>query len=550
MILAHSANLTRTARPGRGRALPGEQGALLEQQDRLFDTLEQLSSGALSGEGQTMPALTALFQADAAGLYAAPEPGRPMELLVANNFPASAPRQLGANLPTGQAGRVRSMSQTHILDDRSNVWRPAAQEAGWQELLVYPLPRCAARLVVAYTRQPPHLPAKLISLALRSLALAVRHWLVQNRNQILGKHNKELDHLLTAGMDYLTEGVILVDSAGNIFASNLACGKLLGYAADDIDGLPVDAVLASRSNVNQLLQRVLSGRSALEEHQITLFQRTGDPLPVRLRVAPFRMSGQALPYAATIAFSDSRKEKMGMVENNLRQKNTQLERMISILAHEIRNPLGSIKAGLDYLEPTLSQDPSVLEDLNVIQGEIRRMDRLLQDALLVSHPSELQTNPQSITDLLDGLLAGRGKLLTERGIAVRQEYQPNLPLTPIDRAQMEQVFDNLIINAIHAMPNGGYLSVAVVVTQSPADSYQRRPMLEITIGDSGPGIPPEIQERIFDPFFTTKKNGTGLGLAVARRIVKQHNGALQVQSWPGIGTIFSITLPAEEDFDE
>jgi signal transduction histidine kinase len=249
-----------------------------------------------------------------------------------------------------------------------------------------------------------------------------------------------------------------------------------------------------------------------------------------------------------VFFVEQQTDQMEQMENGLRQKNAQLERMISILAHEIRNPLGSIKAGLDYLEPAFSHDESILQDLNTIQGEIRRMDRLLEDALVVSRPSELKTRPQSITDLLDHLLAGKAKLLEERGVAVRKKYEPDLPRIPLDRVQMEQVFDNLIINAMHAMTGGGHLTVTAAVIVAPSsDSSDSRPVLQVEVGDSGPGIPPEKLERIFDPFFTTKKGGTGLGLAVARRIVGQHNGTLKANSWPGIGTIFVITLPVEDE---
>ena len=187
----------------------------------------------------------------------------------------------------------------------------------------------------------------------------------------------------------------------------------------------------------------------------------------------------------------------------------------------------------------------------MVKGEIGRMNRLLTDALLVTRPTELQTVPTQVTDVLDGLLAGRKKLLSECKIQLGRQYEPSLPLILLDRAQMEQVFDNLIINAVHAMSDGGHLTLraASKVDYNGGDG-RARTYVEIQVSDSGPGIPEERLARIFDPFFTTKPGGTGLGLAVARRIVGLHNGTLQVNSWPGIGTIFTITLPVEEPVHE
>ncbi len=148
------------------------------------------------------------------------------------------------------------------------------------------------------------------------------------------------------------------------------------------------------------------------------------------------------------------------------------------------------------------------------------------------------------------MLSGRTQLFEERNITVRYTQQPDLPPVLIDRTQVEQVFDNLILNAIHAMASGGILTIEVGISTAASDSGGSRPVLAVKIGDSGPGIPSEVLERIFDPFFTTKKEGTGLGLTVARRIVRQHNGALEVESWPGIGTIFVVTLPIQEGLYE
>jgi signal transduction histidine kinase len=259
------------------------------------------------------------------------------------------------------------------------------------------------------------------------------------------------------------------------------------------------------------------------------------------------MTDESSTYGAIVLFADRRSEPIDAVERNLQEKNAQLQRMISILAHEIRNPLGGIKAGLEFLEPAIEAE-SAKDDLAAIQGEIRRIDRLLEDALLVSRSTELQLGQQTVTDVVDDLLVGRKKVFADQNITVRRQYEPGLPSIMIDRVQIEQVLDNLIINAIHAMPNGGYLTVSAGVdTSSTGNAGRPHRILEIKVMDSGAGIPQEMQARIFDPFFSTKIGGTGLGLSVARRIVGEHNGTLNVESWPEAGTIFTIRLPIEEE---
>jgi len=454
---------------------------------------------------------------------------------------------LGVRMLSDGRGRTQSMVQMRLLETDSGVWAAAARTAGWQEILVYTLPRCPARLALAYSNSAPRMPAYVVHLALRMVANAVRVGMVQAQAETLRERVDTLNYLVTAGNNFVNEGIVQLDNKGRIVLCNTYAAKLLGYAADEVIGLPANGLLASRSDIAPLVERVLTACNAHEEHQLTLFHRYGEPIPVNLRILSLCLSGESAPFGAAVAFVDRRSKPMEAVEKSLQEKNAQLESMISVLSHEIRNPLGSIKAGLDYLEPVLSHDPEAREDLETIQVEILRLDRLLKDALLVSRSSELQLVMQDITDVLDQLLAGRKKLFAEQGITIRRKFQPNLPQVPIDRMQMEQVFDNLIVNAIHAMADGGYLTLTAETgfTQT-GNLNRRRPVLKVKVGDSGSGIPPEMQKRIFDPFFTTKKGGTGLGLSVARRIISQHNGALLVESWPEAGTIFTIILPVEE----
>jgi signal transduction histidine kinase len=519
---------------------------------RLVEDLGQLVVEQPVGESEAMQSLAAFFQADAAGLYIAAKPGQALDLVDGYQLPDGIPLQLGTGLLAQNFGRSPQIIQSRILDTGAGVWSQVARDSGWNQVVDYLLPYRTARLVLAFKGAVPRYVDEQVKAALRILTMAISYRQAHGQISVLNQRNEELSHLLMVGADHICEGVFVLDSDGKISSCNLVGGQLLGYSPGEIIGLTADGVLASRTDVSELVQRVISGQSPLETAQVVLYQRHGEPLSASLRIVSLRLPGCSGRFGAVVFLTERAAEQMEAVENDLREKNAELKRMISILAHEIRNPLGSVKAVLDYLKPVFAQDESTAQDLNTIQNEIRRMDRLLRDALLVARPTELKTEARQITELLDQLLAGREKLFEEQAIEVHLKYDHGLSPVRIDSIQMEQVFDNLILNAVHAMSTGGFLTIETSATtlENPAAPDGGAPAVKIKIGDSGPGIRSEVLDRIFDPFFTTKEGGTGLGLAVARRIVRQHDGTLDVESWPGIGTIFEVVLPIAKGFYE
>ena len=170
----------------------------------------------------------------------------------------------------------------------------------------------------------------------------------------------------------------------------------------------------------------------------------------------------------------------------------------------------------------------------MIQGEVRRINRILEDILFVARPLQLMLAPQLLPPILDTVLQRCQPQITENNVTVSVEYADNLPQVNADDERLEQVFTNLVINATQAMEDGGQLDV--LVRQDNKD-------VVVTISDTGPGIPVDTQQQIFEPFFTTKAKGTGLGLSVARRIIEGHNGTINFESSPDTGTSFIIQIP-------
>jgi signal transduction histidine kinase len=141
---------------------------------------------------------------------------------------------------------------------------------------------------------------------------------------------------------------------------------------------------------------------------------------------------------------------------------------------------------------------------------------------------------QAIPDIIEHVLHRYHTSFSNKAIHVIRRYAPSLPLAQVDRERMEQALTNLVLNAVEAMLTGGTLSLGLAASDR---------WLTITVSDTGPGIPPEIQRRIFEPFFTTKARGTGLGLAVARRVIEEHGGTITLVSETGKGATFTIKLP-------
>ena len=213
------------------------------------------------------------------------------------------------------------------------------------------------------------------------------------------------------------------------------------------------------------------------------------------------------------------------------------------MAHSIRNPFTSVKMRLFSLDRTLNLNAAQKEDFDVISGEIRHIDTIVQNFLEFSRPPKLvmqSVNPSSVVDNTLKLLTQRLKSYNVNVKIVRAQILPNVLADP---EQLKEVFVNLFINACEAMGKDGTITVHEDVNHDQTLGK----VAQIRISDDGPGIPSTIIGRVLEPFFTTKEEGTGLGLSIASRIIEEHGGRIDVSSVEYQGTMFTITLPAIGD---
>jgi signal transduction histidine kinase len=215
--------------------------------------------------------------------------------------------------------------------------------------------------------------------------------------------------------------------------------------------------------------------------------------------------------------------------------------MTAGLSHEIRNPLNAAALQLTVLERRLQKLPSgsqqpLLEPLHLVRDEIRRLDHILEDFLQFARPREFVPRPVDVAAVLARVLDLLEGEVERRGLTAARDFQPVPPVAG-DEERLRQVFMNLALNALDALPRGGILRVSCQL--SGEDGRE----VAIYVDDTGPGVPQTVRDRIFEPFFTTKAQGSGLGLSIVHAIVAQHAGNISVEDAPGGGARFAVVLP-------
>lgn len=217
---------------------------------------------------------------------------------------------------------------------------------------------------------------------------------------------------------------------------------------------------------------------------------------------------------------------------------TAMGQLAAALMHEINNPLHSVWTTLELVTDFPIDEAEKPEYLQAIRREIRRLMNISRRVLDFTRPSRMERSPVMIADVIRYALDLAETRLRERRIQVTLRVPDRLPPIVGSPDQLAQVFLNIILNAVDAMPDGGRLDIA-------ASAGHRQ--LTVTITDTGPGIPPEVMSHLFEPFFTTKKSGTGLGLAISQGIIQQHGGVITAANAPQGGAVFTVTLPASDE---
>jgi PAS domain S-box-containing protein len=374
---------------------------------------------------------------------------------------------------------------------------------------------------------------------LESIALSVAP-VVENARlyQDLRKSERFRLHVL----DSMASALVAVNMQGEILTFNHAAEELLGFHEADVRGRSFGELFGEEGAA--LLQATLEqGHECLREETL-LSAREGAPVPVSLTTSLLRNERRAV-YGAIATFVDLTPLRRAEEHARSQDRLAALGRFTSSVAHEIRNPLTGIAAGVQYLAKALSDGPQ-RENVDFILSEIRRLDRIVQDLFDVTHPRKLNLRAAPLEEAVRRAVQTLEPALQGRGITVEVEAAGSLPAVPHDGDLLQQVFINLIKNAAEASHDGAAVRVRVAALPPPGRGRRgQRSGVMTKIEDHGSGISAENLKSVFEPFFTTRAGGTGLGLYVCHEIVKRHGGALTVQSEIGRGTTFCVELPLD-----
>lgn len=229
------------------------------------------------------------------------------------------------------------------------------------------------------------------------------------------------------------------------------------------------------------------------------------------------------------------------IEEQLRraERLSALGELAAVLAHEIRNPLGSIRGTAEILKDDYHPGDKKFEFLEILLKESDRLNRVVDDFLRLSRPQPLSFGPCNIGEELRSIVMLVAAEAGDRGLRLELDMDDSVEIR-CDRDKLHQAFLNIILNGLQSTPDGGSLSI-----EAGWHTHDGSPEVRIGFRDTGTGISEEDRKRIFEPFFTTKQEGTGLGLAIAKKIIEVHGGRIEVSTVPQHGTTFTIFLPAD-----
>ena len=243
-------------------------------------------------------------------------------------------------------------------------------------------------------------------------------------------------------------------------------------------------------------------------------------------------------------------EKLTIFQDKLKrgERAETLSKLASVLSHEIKNPLNAMVINMRIIEREFKKPSPQIDKmrhyLEIVAGEIQRVDNLVNNFLLIAKPQRLERKPINIKKILDDLIISQQADALQSGVRVIRRYQISQLEILIDARKIRQVFLNIFLNAVQSMPGGGNLTIELDSANSPLDKNQQL-WIVIKFSDTGKGMTKEQLNRIFDFYYSTKEGGTGLGLSIAQQIVDEHGGRIEVESSQGIGSAFLVFLPGK-----
>jgi len=337
----------------------------------------------------------------------------------------------------------------------------------------------------------------------------------------------------------ITSGVLTVGPDGSVTTVNPAAERLLGMSEHELVPKNIGSLFRYDGGLQADVEKVLSGRIPLTMRETTVVTDAGREIHVQATTSRMRAVGGRI-LGAVVTVEDVSEIK-ALTEQLIRaDRLAAMGELTAGVAHEVRNPLGVIRASVQLLEHADRDEARIRDAAEVIKHEIDRLDKVVKALLDFGRPGRPTMMASDPVEVLEDVVLFTNRFAGQSNVHIEKRFEDDLPKVTADPDQLKQVFLNLITNAVQAMDEGG----DIVLTVAEEGDF-----VEVSVSDTGPGIPPEEIGKVFDPFYSTRDAGTGLGLTIVHRIIDEHDGHIEVESGPD-GTTFTVALPTAMDLEQ
>jgi signal transduction histidine kinase len=346
------------------------------------------------------------------------------------------------------------------------------------------------------------------------------------------RESAESRDYLQSLFDSLVSGVVVINQEGRVETISNSFQKVMGLDAEQALNARYEEVLGEKpaliADVSEHLESKPAGSRYFGRHELVesrLFDIYGSPLMIAEEQR-----------GLILVFVEMTEVERAQSELRRNRALSAVGQMTAQIAHEIKNPLGSIRFATEVLKRKGETDDSK-ETLEVIDRSVNHLAAIVTELSEFARPKELNRTETDLNKLLDDLMPMVADRLSDKAMKIKRVYAPDLPTAAFDPTELRKLFLNLIINAIDASEPGSEVEVKT--------SINGKRLVTVAVTDHGSGMDPETRRRLFEPFYTTKQAGTGLGMAIAKKIAELHRGDLGVTSRPGEGTTVTVRLPID-----
>ncbi len=399
-------------------------------------------------------------------------------------------------------------------------------------------------VVFGYVRQPPAGMLRRVAILARGLRQVMLCRLHSHRAREEELRARQVWGVTRVLLQHAYEGILIFDDELRLRGLSHAAEALLGYEQKEIIGAAFADLLVGEVALETAARHAL----ALNQPQAIgahLLRRDGAEFPVEVRLVPCVPDGDDRPQGLVVLLQDLSKEEQYRLQTQRLMWRAMLGDVLASFAHEVRDPLNSISTGLEWLAFSLAEDASEHQTVAALQQDVERLDHLVKHLLEYSRTRTLHLKPLDVGALVESILRRWERRFKRYRIETTFYVARDVPPALGDRLSLEQIFVNLIDNAIKAVkdqPGERFVGIKV----SRATSENGVGWVEVAVTDNGPGFTDEVARHIFEPFYTTRKDGFGLGLSITKQLVTAHRGNIEAFSYPGGGTVFRVRLRAVE----